>query len=194
MKHSSEVTVLTPAGREEQLERWGLSASHRWGEAGRTPHHADDSADNADDDTSDDTGSASDFLAAGGWSPVDVSRGRAGRGMTHLEGGARDAGMSTHRGVFHPDEHVDADALRSAVERGLGFTYDDVRAVYRQGRKSDAQLELRGRIDARLLEIESEGGNLAELARAIGLNVRPDEGDCPAFKHALQRARKEATP
>jgi hypothetical protein len=90
--------------------------------------------------------------------------------------------MTSHRGVLHPDEHVDTEALRAAVEAELGFTYDDVRAVYRQGRKAVSTLELRARIDARLLELRAAGGNMELLARVTGV-------DRKVVGRAMARAR-----
>lgn len=181
------VTTLEPAGREEQLERWGIPADYVGQRFGRRERFLVDAS--PDDDVEDEhEQQAHQFLVDGGWSSVDVTRGRAG--LPGAAGGARDAGMSSHRGVLHPDEHVDADALRSAVEDELGFTYADVHAVYRQGKKSDAQLELRARIDARLLELARAGGNLTLLGRALGFPVK-DNGNVRALENALARARQK---
>lgn len=100
------------------------------------------------------------WLAGGGWHVV---RGTA------------------HRGVLHPDEYVDTARLLASVERELGFTRAELREVYVQGRKSAAQLELRARIDARLLNVARAGGNVSALARATGF-------DPGVFQKALARA------
>jgi hypothetical protein len=94
---------------------------------------------------------------------------------------------TAHRGVLHPDEYVDTARLMAAVEHRLGFALAELREVYRQGRKSAGQRELRARIDARLLAIAQAGGNLTALARVTGFD--PD-----TFGRALARARhwKEA--
>lgn len=180
------VTILEPAGREEQLERHGLHRGHRWAEAERRPRFSDElDASDADGDAEDERELEElGFLIDGGWTAIDSTRGSQG-----WTPGARDAGMTSHRGVLHPDEHVDTDALRTAVEAELGFTYGDVRAVYRQGRKSDAQLRLRARIDARLLELAESGSNMTALGRVLGFPVRAKEGDCQVIKRALERAR-----
>jgi len=98
------------------------------------------------------------------------------------KGGNREGGVVAHRGVLHPDEYVDMAQLVPAVERRLGFTLAELRAVYRQGRKSAAQRELRDRIDARLLEVGNAGGNLELLARVTGV-------DRDTIGRALTRAR-----
>lgn len=120
------------------------------------------------------------LLQGGGFTFVFPSNGGAGT--------FGDAGMTSHRGVLHSDEYVDADALRSAVEDALGFTYDDVRAVYRRGRLTPAQAELRARIDARLLELARGGANMDLLARLLGFKA--PKGTWPtALKNAVRRAR-----
>ena len=97
-----------------------------------------------------------------------------------------------HRGVLRPDEYVDEAALRGLVEQELGFTYEQVRSVYRQGRLSAEQRELRGQIDARVLALSCAGANIALLGRALGFHVN-DAGACEALNNALARARKEGT-
>lgn len=111
---------------------------------------------------------ARDFLSTGGWSVVSTRRGGSG--------------LTAHRGVLHPDEYVDVPRLRALVEPRLGFTLDELGSVYRQGRKSAAQLELRGRIDARLLELREAGGNMELLARVMGV-------DRKVVGRAMARAR-----
>jgi hypothetical protein len=95
--------------------------------------------------------------------------------------------------VLHPDEYVDRDALLGLVESELGFSLDDVRAVYRQGRLSDDQRELRGRIDARLLALSRSGANMLELARIFGFSVNAGNGaggdSCRTLERAIARAR-----
>lgn len=122
------------------------------------------------------------------------SRGQLYDGGWHvvsIKGGDEQGGVTSHRGVLHPDEYVDPDVFLALVERELGFTIEQVRSVYRQGRLSDEQRELRGRIDARLLALSRAGGNLTELARALGFPVYED-GSMPwVVKKALERARKE---
>lgn len=119
-----------------------------------------------------------DFLNAGGWHVADI------------KGGDEEGGVTAHRGVLHPDEYVNEDALRVLVERELGFTYEQVRSVYRQGPLSASGRELRGRIDARLLALSRSGGHMAELGRALGFPVK-DDGHCRVMENALARAREE---
>lgn len=95
-------------------------------------------------------------------------------------------GLHAHRGVLHPAEYVDPAVIVPAVERRLGFTKAELHLVYRQGRKSAAQRELRARIDARLLELQSSGGNLELLARIVGV-------DRKTLGRALARARAAQT-
>jgi hypothetical protein len=181
-RHETHVTVLPPAGREEQLERWGLSPD-RLGDhlfsGNRRGHLAEDAVSQTDDEAAEHELEARGFLQDGGWHAVEPTK-----------GSARGEGTTSHRGVLHPEEHVDAEALRPAIEHELGFSYDDVRAVYRQGRKSVATLELRARIDARLLVLANAGANVAQLGRVLGFNVNAS-GACEALNNALARARKE---
>jgi hypothetical protein len=92
-------------------------------------------------------------------------------------------GLVAHRGVLHPDEHVNEMRVLIECERLLGFTSADLWEVYAQGRKSAAQRELRARVDQRLLEIADAGGNLELLARVF-------EVDRKTIGRALARARQ----
>jgi len=94
--------------------------------------------------------------SSGGWSVVSTAR----------DG----CGVVAHRGVLHADDYVDIVRLARAVEERLGFRLDELRTVYRQGRKSACQLELLARIDARLLELREHGGNLELLAPVTGVD------------------------
>ncbi len=123
-----------------------------------------------------------------------VSRGRlfeAGWHVVSIKGGDEEGGITSHRGVLHPDEYVDHDVLRAAVEAELGFTHDEVHSVYRQGRLSKEQGELRARIDARLLALSRAGANTTLLGRLLGFGVVAPEhgGRCPTIVNALARAR-----
>ncbi len=113
------------------------------------------------------------FLYDGGWS---IAEGR------------ESGGVVAHRGAVHPEEYVDTDALRAKVEHAFGFSYDQVHAVYRQGPKSAPTLELRARIDARVLELSRSGANIALLAKAFGLAIQAN-GSSRAFDSALERAQ-----
>jgi phage terminase small subunit len=88
---------------------------------------------------------------------------------------------TAHRGVLHPDEYLDEEAVRAMFERELGFTVAQVRSVHRQGRTSKAQRELRTRVDARLLAISRAGGNMTALAGVVGLQPK-------SLQRALSRA------
>ena len=97
---------------------------------------------------------------------------------------ADDAGMVAHRGVLHPDEYVDEPLLQIMVERRLGFTYEQIRSVYKQGGTplTNTQRQLRAKIDARLLALSASGGIMALLAQAVGLNEK-------TIDRALARAK-----
>ncbi len=82
---------------------------------------------------------------------------------------AQVAGAHAHRGVLQGDEYIDVDEIRAAVEESLGYTYDDVSSVYRQGRLSPEQRQLRERIDSRLLALSRSGGNMTILADTLKL-------------------------
>lgn len=118
-------------------------------------------------------GVATDFLRGDGWQTVSAE---GGRQLEH-------SGLTTHRGILHPDEYVDFFALREAVEADLGFTYADVSAAYSNGRPTAEKLQLRERIDARLLELSRAGGNMEQLAKALDLNEK-------TLRRALERARE----
>jgi hypothetical protein len=97
--------------------------------------------------------------------------------------GHEDGGLVAHRGVLHPDEYVDFFALRDAVEAELGFSYAAVAAAYKTGRPTAEQRQLREKIDARLLALSRAGGNMEQLAKAIGVSEK-------ALDRALARARE----
>jgi hypothetical protein len=80
--------------------------------------------------------------------------------------------MTVHRGVLRGDEYVDRAGLLAALEVRLGFTIAQVHSVYRQGRQSTEQGELRARIDARLLALSLTGANMLVLARTFGWKVK----------------------
>ncbi len=167
------VNVLAPAGREEQMRRWGVTPDYV---GGRYAGHGPDCDHRPDDDDTE----AADFLQEGGWVIATI-----------VDGGGRSGGLTTHRGVLHPDEYVNEDNLRALVSEHLGFTLAEVRSVYRQGRMSAEGRALRARIDARLLEIEQSGGLMTELGRALGWAVN-ENGNCRTLDNALARAREVA--
>lgn len=123
---------------------------------------------------------AADFKAAGGWSIATVS-----------DGGGRGHGLTSHRGVLHPDEYVDEGLLSEMVLEALGFTLDEVRYAYRPGRPASDVLALRRRIDARLLEVHDAGGNTTALARVFGWPLSASGGGdrCRNMERAVSRAR-----
>ena len=122
---------------------------------------------------------AAEFMRGGGWAVISMAGGERQR-----------AGMNAHRGVVHEDEHVDAGALQALVEAELGFSYEQVRSVYRQGPLGPHQRELRRDIDARMLALSRAGGSMAALGRALGFPIK-DDGHCRVLENALSRARQE---
>src|SRR5581483_4752339 len=102
--------------------------------------------------------------------------------------GASDMGMTSHRGVLHPDEYVDEQQLRELVARALGFTFEQLEDAYRNGRPTADRARIRAQIDARLLALSRSGGNLTALARALGWEIEGN-GTCRKIDRALERAR-----
>jgi hypothetical protein len=99
-----------------------------------------------------------------------------------------DGGLTSHRGVLAPGEYVDPDVLRKAVEEELGYTYEQIRSVYRQGPLSPEQRKLRGVIDARMLALRRSGANMTELGRALGFRVKVS-GNVDVLDAAVARAK-----
>lgn len=128
------------------------------------------------------------FMRSSSWDVV--AHTRRADGDSRPGGEWSRSGGTTHRGVLHPDEYVDHEALRPMVERELGFSYEQVRSVYRQGPLTADQRELRGQIDARLLALSHAGANVALLGQALGFPVK-ENGNCRAMENALTRARAE---
>lgn len=157
----STLTRLPLATREDQLRRHGLDLSPCWPEVARDNRLAADETE---------------FLREGGWTIVDANH------------DGRESGMVAHRGVLHPDEHVNHGRLMRLVENELGYTFDDVHAVYRQGRLSNGQRELRGHIDAQLLALSRAGARMVMLGRVLGFALKAD-GHCRVMENALTRAR-----
>jgi hypothetical protein len=111
-----------------------------------------------------------------------------GFGVIHEQAGKGSTGMVAHRGVNPPTAYVDPAKLKVLVEEGLGFTLDQIGAAYGRGKPTAERLELRARIDARFLALQRKGGNMAALAKVLGMPVRED-GECRVMAAALNRAR-----
>lgn len=192
-----KIKQLPPAGRDEMLGDAGLSGSGHWAGVRRWGHGPDDGpsdapgSDTVQYKTPHERGTDEEeqetavsrraleergFLIDGSWRVVSV------------KGGNQAGGVTSHRGVLRGDEYIDHEKLVALVERELGYTFDDVHAVYRKGRLTDTQRELRGQIDARLLALSLSGANMALLARVLGFVVAPN-GNCKAVDRALARAR-----
>jgi hypothetical protein len=103
-------------------------------------------------------------------------------GPSHGHFGDR-CGLTTHRGAVHPHEYVNPAAVRSMVERRVGFTVEQVRSVYSTGGRIPAERRaLRAAIDARLLALAQNGTNMDLLGHALGVNGS-------TLDRALARAR-----
>jgi hypothetical protein len=106
---------------------------------------------------------------------------------------AKDAGMVTdgvnQHTVLHPDEYVDAELLTALLEDELGCSTAEVHEVYGRpggGRCPARLLPLRDRLDAVLVGIAERGGNLALLARQLGV---PEQNLQRAARRGLTDAR-----
>lgn len=152
---------------------------------GGTNHGRAASADPATFGRHETLGTTEHDFEAGGFSIVDTAYGSTAGTSIY---GAVDAGMTSHRGVLRPHEYVDADELRVQFENAFGFTVDAVHSVYRQGRLSADQGELRARIDARLLALSRAGANMTAVCRVLGFEGTPGTWPRP-LKNALARAR-----
>lgn len=126
--------------------------------------------------------------------------GRAdGWGVVHASDNRDDnGGLTTHRGVLHPDEYVDEAVLQSLVERELGYPYEQIRSAYPDtpGSIPVDLRQLRDKIDSRLLALSRSGGNMTALARALGWPLSPNRGgagesaNSRKMSRALDRAKK----
>lgn len=182
---ATPVRHLPEAGRDDMLKTWGLNGSAHWTDVERNPRRQDDAADldaMGAEGWDDPTEAAHEleelgFIVDGGWTPAAIKNNR------HHNGG-----MTSHRGVLHPAEYVDVLHLMELVEAELGFTYEEVYSVYRQGPLSADQRELRGRIDARLLALSRSGGNMNALGAVLGFQT-PGDTMHRVVKGALARAR-----
>lgn len=112
------------------------------------------------------------WLADGGWTVASPK----------TEGSGRDGGLTAHRGVLFPGEFVDRLSLRDAVLERLGFTLEQVNSVYKQGRKSDDQRQLRDKIDESLLALSRDGATVSKISEALLV-------DDNVVTSALSRAR-----
>lgn len=160
---------------DEQYQRWlrGLDApAPTLQSAGLMPTDGqswDDSATDGQWDGAQTAAEDLDFLSGGGWHIANADSPHRG-------------GLRAHRGVLFPGEFVDRLSLRDAVLKRLGFTLEQVNSVYKQGRKSDDQRQLRGKIDASLLALSRDGATVSKISEALLL-------DDNVVTSALSRAR-----
>lgn len=112
----------------------------------------------------------------------------ATQGVTSDEREFHYLGMTAHRGVLHPDEYVDHEALIFAVEMRLGVTLEEVAEAFRAGNPDAARLKVKNYIEDQLLELEEAGGNMSLLASILGWTVWPN-GVSRTMRKALKRAR-----
>lgn len=123
---------------------------------------------------------AAEFLSAehgGGWTIV------------HIAQSPEDTGMTAHRGVVHPDEHIDWERVRALVEDNLGCPLAEIEEVYCAGKPTAIRARARAVIDARLLALSRAGGNMLALARILGWAIDEERSDCRMMRRALERAR-----
>lgn len=101
-----------------------------------------------------------------------LSDDNAGWDLSSMEGGAQQSrgGITSHRGVLHPDEYVHAEALERLLEENLGVSLDEFDEAYRsRGRPSPEVLATRVKLDRVFLAVVEDGGNVEELARILGI-------------------------
>lgn len=97
-------------------------------------------------------------------------------------------GMTAHRGVLHPDEYADYEALIFAIEMRLGFTVERIQFLYSKPNPSKADIPDKEKLEDIFLELSESGGNVVMLARILGFYVRED-GYCKVMHRAIERAR-----
>lgn len=105
------------------------------------------------------------FMTEGGWSIADAA---SDYGNDQRRGGI------TYREPEPGEMYVDEAAVIEAVQARLGFTVEDVQAVYvRGGGPISGPLKaLRTEIDGRLLALLNEGTNMTALAHVLGIGER----------------------
>ena len=121
---------------------------------------------------------SAEFMREGGWT------------VAHTAQSTEETGMTAHRGVVHPDEHIDLERVRTLVEHNLGCPLAEIEEVYRAGRPTTHRARTRAAIDARFLALSRAGGNMTALARVLGWPV-DETGSCWRMKQALARARQD---
>ncbi len=120
---------------------------------------------------------ARDFMSGGGWGISDA--------QADYDNDQRRGGI-TYREPEVGEFVVDHERLISLVEQQLGYTFEEVRSVYKRagGPLARDLRPLRDRIDGRLVELAADGGlNIARLAEVLGVNES-------TLDDALARGRK----
>lgn len=97
-------------------------------------------------------------------------------------------GMVAHRGVLHPSEHVDLEALQFHTEQYLGFTMERIAFLYSKPNPSAKDKPDKEALEDIFLSLEDEGGNMGLLGWVVGFPVKGD-GTCTTMSRALARAR-----
>lgn len=113
----------------------------------------------------------------------------ATQGITSDEREYHYLGMTAHRGVLHPDEYVDLEALVFALEMRLGFSIERVQFLYSKPNPSTKDIPDKMRLEDLFLELDEAGGNMKLLATLLGLTVRAD-GTCFPMSRGIARARE----
>lgn len=101
-------------------------------------------------------------------------------------------GITTHRGPLSETESelLDRQVVKEAIADWLGEALEDILRVYGPGGKTKQDLELRGRVDEKLLQAVEKGASKVSLARGMGWGLRKPHNQSPVLQKALKRARK----
>ena len=122
------------------------------------------------------------FMRSNGWTVVHTETSHRAS-----EGGARSHLVNQHT-ILHPEEYVHSAEVVALLEAELGFTVGDLHSVYSTGGRIPAdRLDLRARLDARLLDLADGGANMDLFGRVTGLN-----GSTVDRALARARSREEA--
>jgi hypothetical protein len=103
-------------------------------------------------------------------------------------------GSHAHRGTLSDDERLGLDErqVRTQALALLEVTEDELAITYGPGRPSSEVVALRSEIDARLLAIQEDGGNMVQLAGILGWSVSTTQTGqlCRTMTKSLRRARQ----
>lgn len=102
-------------------------------------------------------------------------------------------GMVAHRGVLTEDEaeFLDWEVVEEKAEALLGCSMEELSELYGvAGRPSEDRILRRSVIDSRLLDVKLAGGNMLQLAVALGWSIEttPTGTKCRKMTQAIKRA------